>query len=52
MVIEAVRSLSLRAAHAFDTQVPSALERALHAEGFYCRRLGARDIGPYARRWY
>src|SRR5215475_3710227 len=32
--IEAVRSLSLRAAHAFDTQAPSALELALHAKVF------------------
>jgi nitroalkane oxidase len=34
MAIEAVRSLSLRAAHAFDTQAPSALELALHAKVF------------------
>jgi butyryl-CoA dehydrogenase len=32
--IEAVRSLSLRAAHAFDTQAPGALELALHAKIF------------------
>jgi nitroalkane oxidase len=32
--IEAVRSLSLRAAHAFDTQAPGALELALHAKVF------------------
>jgi butyryl-CoA dehydrogenase len=34
MAIEAVRSLSLRAAHAFDTQAPGALELALHAKVF------------------
>lgn len=34
MAIEAVRSLNLRAAHAFDTQAPSALELALHAKVF------------------
>lgn len=34
MAIEAVRSLSLRAAHAFDTRAPSALELALHAKVF------------------
>jgi nitroalkane oxidase len=34
MAIEAVRSLSLRAAHAFDKQVPGALELALHAKVF------------------
>src|SRR5258708_3708240 len=34
MAIEAVRSLSLRAAHAFDKQVPGALELALHAKAF------------------
>ena len=34
MAIEAVRSLSLRAAQAFDTQAPSALELALHAKVF------------------
>ena len=32
--IEAVRSLSLRAVHAFDTQAPGALELALHAKVF------------------
>jgi butyryl-CoA dehydrogenase len=32
--IEAVRSLSLRAAHAVDAQVPDALELALHAKVF------------------
>jgi butyryl-CoA dehydrogenase len=32
MAIEAVRSLSLRAAHAFDAQAPGALELALHAK--------------------
>src|SRR5262249_56975236 len=31
MAIEAVRSLSLRAAHAFDTQAPAALHPALHS---------------------
>jgi butyryl-CoA dehydrogenase len=34
MAIEAVRSPSLRAAHAFDTQAPGALELALHAKVF------------------
>ena len=34
MAIEAARSLSLRAAHAFDKQVPGALELALHAKVF------------------
>ncbi len=34
MAIEAVRSLSLRAAHAFDAQAPGALELALHAKVF------------------
>ena len=34
MAIEAVRSLSLRAAHAFDTQASGALELALHAKVF------------------
>jgi len=34
MAIEAVRSLSLRAAHAFDIQAPGALELALHAKVF------------------
>lgn len=34
MAIEAVRSLSLRAAHAFDTQAPAALELALYAKVF------------------
>jgi len=34
MAIEAVRSLSLRAAHAFDKQIPGALELALHAKVF------------------
>jgi butyryl-CoA dehydrogenase len=34
MAIEAVRSLSLRAAHAFDTRAPGALELALHAKVF------------------
>jgi butyryl-CoA dehydrogenase len=34
MAIEAVRSLSLRAAHAVDTQAPGALELALHAKVF------------------
>jgi butyryl-CoA dehydrogenase len=34
MAIEAVRSLSLRAARAFDAQAPGALELALHAKVF------------------
>ena len=34
MAIEAVRSLSLRAAQAFDKQLPGALELALHAKVF------------------
>jgi butyryl-CoA dehydrogenase len=34
MAIEAVRSLSLRAAHAFDAQAPGVLELALHAKIF------------------
>jgi len=34
MAIAAVRSLSLRAAHAFDKQIPGALELALHAKVF------------------
>jgi len=34
MAIEAVRSLSFRAARAFDTQAPGALELALHAKVF------------------
>jgi nitroalkane oxidase len=34
MAIEAVRSLSLRAAQAFDRQLPGALELALHAKVF------------------
>ena len=34
MAIEAVRSLSLRAAHAFDKQILGALELALHAKVF------------------
>jgi len=49
MAIEAVRSLSLRTAHAFDTQAPGAIEvtkRQMAAIGATKRRPDA----PHARR--
>jgi nitroalkane oxidase len=50
MAIEAVRSLSLRAAHAFDKQLPGALELALHAK-VHGSETAVRDLGPYAHCW-
>jgi nitroalkane oxidase len=49
MVIEAVPALSLRAARAFDTQVPIALELPLHAR-VPRSETAVRDLGPYACR--
>src|SRR5262249_7327050 len=52
MAIEAVRSLSLRAAHAFDTHAARRTGTGATCEGVRVGDSGTRDYGPYARRWH